>query len=90
MYKDAARYKIYNQTNRFPPVTRAKGQQALIEVLTEDVEFPKSKQELINDQGWKVIDLTHDKKIHARLLPETLPEKQFKNINEIMINLPKM
>jgi uncharacterized protein YecE (DUF72 family) len=87
MYKDAARYKIHHQTKTFPPVTKAKGQQSLMEVLGEDVEFPISKQELIKDQGWKVIDLTDDKRIHASRLLETLPDKRFRNIEEVMKNL---
>lgn len=87
MYKDAARYKIYKQTNKFSPVTKAKGKQSLREILMEDAEFPTSKEELIYDQGWKVIDLTDYTNIHAQKLLEQLPDKQFRDIEEVMMNL---
>jgi uncharacterized protein YecE (DUF72 family) len=90
MYKDAARYKIYKQTKEFFPVTKAKGQQSLREVLMEDAEFPASKEELIWDQGWKVIDLTDDRRIHAHRLLEQLPDKRFRDIEEVMMNLLKI
>jgi hypothetical protein len=87
MYKDAARYKIYKQTERFSPVTKAKGQQSLKEVLKEDAEFPATKQELIKDQGWKMIDLTENKRVHASMLLSQLPDKEFRSVDEVLNGL---
>ena len=87
MYKDAARYKIYKQRKRFSPVTKAKGQQSLKEVLMEDAEFPATKQELIKDQGWKVIDLTENKRVHASMLLNQLPDKEFRSVDEVLDGL---
>lgn len=87
MYKDAARYKIYKQTKRFPPVTRVKGQLSLREVLMEDAKFPASKEDLIKDQGWKVIDLTEDRRVHAYTLLEKLPDKKFRSIDDVLNSL---
>lgn len=87
MYKDAARYKIYKQTKKFPPVTKAKGQLSLREVLMEDAKFPASKQDLIKDQGWKVIDLTEDRRVHAYTLLEKLPDKKFISIDDVLNSL---
>jgi len=89
MYKDAARYKIYKQTSRFPPVTRAKGQQSLKEVLMEDAQFPATKHELIKDQGWKVIDLTEKTNVHASMLLNQLPDREFRTVNEVLNSLGK-
>jgi len=89
MYKDAARYKIYKQTRRFPPVTRAKGQQSLKEVLMEDAQFPATKHELIKDQGWKVIDLTEERRIHASILLYQLPDREFRTVDEVVNSLGK-
>lgn len=89
MYKDAARFKVYKQTNRFQPVTRARGQQSLKEVLTEDAEFPATKEELVKSQGWKVIDLADNRRVHAYTLLEKLPSKQFNNVDEVLAGLPQ-
>jgi uncharacterized protein YecE (DUF72 family) len=89
MYKDAARYQIYKQRKKFPPVTREKGQRALKEVLLEDTDFPVTRQELITTQGWKVIDLPDDQRVHAHKLLERLPDRCFTNIEEVLMTLPK-
>jgi uncharacterized protein YecE (DUF72 family) len=89
MYKDAARYKIYKQRKKFPPVTREKGQRALKEVLLEDTAFPVTRQELITTQGWKVIDLPDNQRVHAHTLLERLPDRCFTNIEDVMMTLPK-
>jgi hypothetical protein len=89
MYKDAARYKIYKQRKKFPPVTREKGQRALKEVLLEDTAFPVTRQELITTQGWKVIDLPDNQRVHAHTLLERLPDRCFTNIEEVLMTLPK-
>jgi uncharacterized protein YecE (DUF72 family) len=87
MYKDAVRYKIYHQTNKFVSVTRAKGQQSLKEVLREDAEFPMTKSDLIKDQGWKIVDLTEDKRVHAYQLLEQLPDREFQSIKDVLKNI---
>jgi uncharacterized protein YecE (DUF72 family) len=89
MYKDAARHKVYKETGEFPSVTGSEGEQSLRKVLMEDARFPITKTELLKDQGWKVIDLTEDTRVHARALLGKLPNKQYENIEEIMESLPK-
>ena len=84
MYKDAARFKIYKQTGNFPKVTRGTGLNSLKEVLSEDARFPATKQQLIIRQGWKVIDLTPNKRVHASQLLKKLPEKTFNNVEEVI------
>jgi uncharacterized protein YecE (DUF72 family) len=90
MYKDAARFKIYKETGRFSSVTGAEGQESLRKVLREDAEFPTTKMKLLKDQGWKVIDLTKNRRAHARTLLRKLPDRQFGSIKEIMESLPKV
>jgi uncharacterized protein YecE (DUF72 family) len=89
MYKDAARYKIFKQRKRFPSVTGVTGQQSLKKVLMEDTTFPATKQELVKTQGWKVIDLTKNKRTHAHVLLERLPDRCFRSIEEVIMNLHK-
>ncbi len=87
MYKDAARFKIYKKTGKFPMVTKSTGLKSLMEVLQEDAEFPSSKKELISHQGWKLIDLTRNKRVHMSDLLQKLPEKTYNNINEVVQTL---
>jgi len=87
MYKDAARFKTYMKTGKFPAVTRSVGVRSLKEVLKEDAKFPSNKTELIQHQGWKLIDLTKDKKDHASYMLEKLPEKTYNSVNEVVQKL---
>jgi uncharacterized protein YecE (DUF72 family) len=87
MYKDAARLKIYKETGKFPMVTRSTGLSSLEEVLGKDASFPMTKQELIHHQGWKLFDLTEDKRVLAREFLQNLPEKTYNNINEVIDTL---
>ena len=84
MYKDAARFKIYKETGKFPKVTSSVGLGSLKEVLSEDAQFPCTKRQLISSQGWKVIDLTAEKRIHAKELLEKLPEKTYFSLDEVI------
>ncbi len=90
MYKDAARFKIYKQTGKFPTVTKSTGLSSLTEVLREDAKFPSNKRELLRNQGWKLIDLTTDKRVHASHMLEKLPEKTYNSINEIVQTLESL
>ncbi len=90
MYKDAARFKIYKQTGRFPTVTKSTGLSSLTEVLLEDAKFPSNKRELIRHQGWKLIDLTADKRVHVSYMLKKLPEKTYNSINEVVQTLESL
>ncbi len=90
MYKDAARFKIYKQTGKFPTVTKSTGLSSLTEVLREDAKFPSNKRELLRNQGWKLIDLTTDKRVHASHMLEKLPEKTYNSINEVVQTLESL
>jgi len=87
MYKDAARFKIYKQTGKFPMVTKSTGLGSLMEVLREDAKFPSTKTELIRHQGWKLIDLTKGERVHASYMLEKLPEKTYNSVNEVVQRL---
>jgi hypothetical protein len=87
MYKDAARLKVYKQTGKFPTITRSTGLNSLEQVLREDTGFPANKQQLLQSQGWKLFDLTPEKRIHATDLLQKLPEKTYSSINEVIQTL---
>jgi uncharacterized protein YecE (DUF72 family) len=87
MYKDAARLKIYKQTGRFPKITKSTGLLSFAEVLMEDAKFPASKQDLIRGQGWKLFDLTEDKRTRMSEYLQRLPEKAYNNVSDVLFAL---
>jgi len=84
MYKDAARLKAFRDTGRFPSVTSSFGLESLREVLSEDQPFPASKASLIDRQGWKIIDLTPDKRIRAIKMLARLPDRQYSSVEQVL------
>ncbi|NWF86450.1 DUF72 domain-containing protein [Candidatus Bathyarchaeota archaeon] len=84
MYKDAVRLKIYKETGKFPKITKYTGIASLEEVLREDAQFPTTKEALIKHQGWKLFDITEDKRIRVAEFLQNLPEKTYKNVGEVI------
>lgn len=80
---DAARYMQYKKSGKFIPLTEFTGVDSARAVLSEDAQFPLSKSELIEKQGWKVIDLTLDKRIHLSELLAKVPEKTYGSVDEV-------
>ncbi len=83
MYADAARLKAFRETGRFPEVTRSTGAESLLEVLKEDATFPATRDRLLQSQGWKVIDLTPERRVHASELLRQLPQRTYLGADEV-------
>jgi uncharacterized protein YecE (DUF72 family) len=83
MNSDAARYVQYKKTGTFIPVTEFTGVDSARAVLSEDAQFPSSKSELIENQGWKVIDLTLDRRVHLSELLSKVPDKTYNSVDEV-------
>jgi uncharacterized protein YecE (DUF72 family) len=84
MNTDATRYMQYKKTGKFLPVTSFTGVDSARAVLSEDTQFPLSKSELIEKQGWKVIDLTVDKRVHLSEPLTEIAEKNYNDVNEVI------
>jgi len=87
MYTDAARLKLYRKTNRFPMVTKCTGLHSLEAVLGEDAIFPVKKEELVRDQGWKLFDLSEEKRVRAVDLLQRLPDRKYSYVNDVIQTL---
>jgi uncharacterized protein YecE (DUF72 family) len=83
MNMDAARYMQYKRTGTFVPITDFTGVDSARVVLFEDTQFPISKSQLIENQGWKVIDLTLDKRVHLAELLANVPDKKYNSVDEV-------
>ena len=84
MYADAARFMQYKKTGKFFSVTPFTGLDSAKAVLAEDAQFPSSKQNLIEHHGWKVVDLTSEKRIHLSELLAQIPEKTYNSLDEVI------
>ena len=80
---DAARFMQYKKTGTFLPVTSFVGVNSARTVLAEDAQFPMSKSDLIEKQGWKVIDWTLNKRVYLSELLVEIPEKTYNDIDEV-------
>jgi uncharacterized protein YecE (DUF72 family) len=83
MNTDAARFLMYKKTGKFMPVTSFTGTDSVRAVLSEDAQFPISKSTLVSTQGWKVVDLTQDKRAHLAEILSKLPDKNYNNVDEV-------
>jgi uncharacterized protein YecE (DUF72 family) len=83
MNVDAARFMQYKKTGKFLPITEFTSVDSARAVLSEDAQFPMSKSELIRNQGWKVIDLSLEKRVRLSKLLLRIPEKTYSNIDEV-------
>jgi uncharacterized protein YecE (DUF72 family) len=84
MNTDALRFKQYKATGSFLPVTAYTGLDSARAVLSEDAVFPSSRKLLISDQGWKVVDLTAEKRVHLSDLLSNIPEKTYFSLDEVV------
>ena len=83
MNMDAARYMQYENTGTFLPVTSFTGVDSARVVLSEDAQFPLSKSELIEKQGWKVVDLTVDRRVHLSELLSKILDRTYGSTSEV-------
>jgi len=83
MNSDALRFLQYKRTGKFMPVTSFTGVNSVKAVLAEDAKFPASKAGLIKHQGWKVVDLSLDRRAHLSDLLVDIPEKKYTSIDEV-------
>ncbi len=87
MYQDAARFLAFRRTGVFPPATDSVGLDSLAEVLAPDARFPATREELIRDHGWKVLDLDAAKRAHAEHLLGRLPRGTYRTLEDVLAAL---
>jgi uncharacterized protein YecE (DUF72 family) len=84
MHTDAARFAHYKKTGKFFSVTPFTGADSAKAILSEDTKFPASKQSLIERQGWKVVDLTSERRVHLSELLAQIPDKIYGSLEDVM------
>jgi uncharacterized protein YecE (DUF72 family) len=84
MNTDALRFQSYKKTGKFPSITGFTGAASAKAVLAEDVQFPASKQVLIENQGWKIFDATEDKRLRLSEWLAKIPDKTYFSTYEVV------
>ncbi len=87
MNTDALRFQQHLTTGMFLPATSEIGTESAKAVLAEDAVFPSSKDELIQSQGWKVIDVKPNQTAHLSEFLRMLPDKSYGNLNDVIKEL---
>lgn len=87
MYRDAARTTAYLNAGEFPKITDFIGLDSLGQVLKEDAVFPSSRSQLIEHQGWKLFDLTPEKRERVANYLRLLPEGDYNSVEDITVLL---
>ena len=90
MNTDANRFLHYKHTGEFVPVTSFTGIESVKAVLSEDAQFPTSKTDLVAHQGWKVVDVTSDKRVHLSELLSRVSKTRFSNADEVISAVEKV
>lgn len=84
MYKDAARFLTFRRTGVFPPATGSQGLDSLAEVLAPDARFPATRQDLLRDHGWKLVDLDPSHRARAATYLARLPEATYAGLGDVL------
>lgn len=89
MYQDAHRLKFLMENGKFPKPKGPKGIQSLKEILFNS-KFPCSKEELIQNHGWKVMSINSGKRIHVSNLLHNIPKGIYEDIYQVIEEIEDM
>lgn len=84
MASDALRFKKFKESGTFMPVTSYTGLDSVKAVLLEDARFPSTKAELLTHQGWKIVDIAAETRVHLSQLLSKLPEKTYQDVQDVI------
>ena len=87
MYKDAARFLTFRRTGIFPSATGSVGLDSLAEVLSPDARFPATRDDLLRDHGWKLVDLDAHRRARAETLLSRLSPATYADLREVLRDL---
>jgi hypothetical protein len=90
MNTDATRFVHYKKTREFMQATPFTGVESIRAVLSEDAKFPSSREDLVAHQGWKVVDVTSEKRVRLYELLSKISDKTFSSVDEVVFALEKI
>lgn len=87
---DAARMKTFDETGRLINTTGKYKINSIMVAIDEYQKYPIAKSELLSAHGWKLIDITKDKRIRAGEILNKLPSIEFKTKKELKEHIKKL
>jgi uncharacterized protein YecE (DUF72 family) len=87
MNTDAARFVHYKKTREFMQATPFTGVESIRAVLSEDAKFPSSREDLAAHQGWKVVDVTANRRVRLYELLSKISDKTYGSVDEAVAAL---
>ncbi|MHA1376772.1 MAG: DUF72 domain-containing protein [Candidatus Helarchaeota archaeon] len=90
MERDSARYQEYATNDKFIPATDSVGLESFMSVIKEYKKFPISKNEILENHGWKIVDITEKNRIRASNYLKNIPNKNYKTYQDIENEIAKL
>jgi uncharacterized protein YecE (DUF72 family) len=87
---DAARMKAFDETGRLINTTGKYEVNSMMVAIDEYRKYPITKPELLAAHGWKIIDITDNKRIRAGDILQKLPNLKYKTKKELKFHIEKL
>jgi len=87
---DAARMKAFDETGRLVSVSGAYGVNSVMLAVDEYQKYPITKQELLDAHGWKIIDISENRRVRANKLLRNLPDTEFPTRKKLKISVERL
>jgi hypothetical protein len=83
MFEDSVRFTKYLSNGTFPRITSSTGLASIEEVVAK-TRYPVSKSVLMKKVGWRLVDAEEGKQAGLSTFLERLPNKIYKNTEELL------
>ncbi len=84
MYDDALRIKEYIKSEKLLPIYPVPGLPAVRQAIMEKPVFPADKETLLKEHGWKVIDITNDKRVRLSVILKGISDRVYYSVEDVL------
>lgn len=89
MYTDALRVKAYLERGVLLNIYPKPGLEAVRQALMEKPVFPVTRDGLVSVHGWKVVDITTDRRVRLSKLFERIPDRVYTSVEDVLSEIRK-
>lgn len=84
MYDDALRIKEYIRSEKLLPIYPVPGLPAVRQAIMEKPVFPARKETLLKEHGWKVVDITDDRRVRLSELLKGISDRVYYSVDDVL------